>query len=326
MRRRKFIAGLSGAVAWPVVGRAQQTRIPVVGFLSSGSLSQNATLAQAFRRGLADSGYVEGINVAVDYRWADAHFDQLPALAADLVRRQVAVIAASVLPSVFAAKNATQSIPIVFMIGSDPVEMGFVASLNRPGGNLTGVMVLEIGLVAKRLQLLHELVPTATSIALLVNPTNPRGAEAQKKEAQIAARMLGLGLLALNASRPSDIEAAFASLVRQGAGALLIGGDSLFAASRDQLITLAARYAVPVIYFLREFVAAGGLMSYAAESSEAYRQVGIYIGRILQGERPADLPVQQATRIELVINSKTAKELGLTFPTALLVRADEVIE
>ena len=326
MKRREFMALVGGAAAATLrePAHGQQVRFPVVGFLSSGLSQSKSTLS--FLQGLAEYGYFEGTNVSVEYRGAEGYFDQLPTLAADLVRRRVAVIAASVLPAVLAAKGATQSIPIVFVIGSDPVEMGLVASLNRPGGNLTGFTVLEIEFVAKRLELLHELVPAAASIALLVNPANPRGADAQTKQAQIAARTIGLGLLVLKASTPSDMEAAFRSLAQQDAGALLVGGDTFFSTSRDQIVTLAARYAVPVIYFDRDFVAAGGLMSYGGAASDAFRQAGIYAGRILKGERPTDLPVQQSTKVELTINLRTAKALGITVPLTLLGRADEVIE
>ncbi len=326
MRRREFIAGLTGAAAWPLAARAQQPKVPVVGLLRNESVESGRQRVAAFHRGLADIGYFEGRNIGVMYLWEERDYDRLPALAAEMVRREVTVIAAWVLPSVLAAKAATQTIPIVFLIGSDPVEMGLVASLSRPGGNLTGVTVLEIGAAAKRLELVREFVPAASSIALLVNPTNPRGAEAQTKELQIAARAFGVRLLILEANAPSQIEAAFTSLVQQRAGALVVGGDGLFVTCRDQLVTSAARHSVPTIYFGRDFVEAGGLMSYGADPRESYRMLGSYTGRILKGEKPADLPVQQVTKIDLVINVKTAKALGHAIPRILLARAGELIE
>ena len=296
MRRRDFIAGLGSAAAWPIAARAQQSAVPVVGYLGSSSLEKEREFVAAFHRGLAGTGYVEGRNMAIEYRWADGHNDRLPGLAADLVRRQVAVIAApGATQSAIVAKAATQTIPIVFELGTDPVEIGLVASLNRPGANLTGVSELNVDIVAKRLELLHDLVPAATSIAFLSNPTNPVVAGAQTKALQAAARALGLHLLVLNASDPSEFEGAFAKLVQQRAGAVLLTGDALFTGNRESLVALAARHGVPAAYQWREFTAEGGLMSYGASRIDAFRLVGVYVGRILKGEKPADLPVQQAT-------------------------------
>jgi putative tryptophan/tyrosine transport system substrate-binding protein len=330
MRRRDFIAGLGGAAAgWPLAAGAQQPAIPVIGLLSSQSREAGgeSLRLEAFHRGLAETGYVEGRNVAVEYRWAEGQNDRMPALAAELVRRRMAVIATlGTTPGALALKAATQTIPIVFMIGPDPVAAGLVASLNRPGGNLTGVTVNNVEVIAKRLELLHELVPAAKSIAFLINPNNPAATAAETGELQAAARVLGLNLLLLNASTAAEIETAFATLADRRAGALLVSGESFFFAQKEQLIALAARHAVPTIYGNRAFIAAGGLMSYGTDSRAADRLVGVYTGRILKGEKPADLPVQQATRIELAINLKTVKTLGLTVPQSILVRADEVIE
>jgi putative tryptophan/tyrosine transport system substrate-binding protein len=320
MRRREFIPGLGGAVAWPLAARAQQSTLPIIGYLSAGSLDPNREVVAAFQRGLSEIGYVEGRNLAVEYRWAEDHDDQLPALAADLIRRQVAVIVAIPTLAALAAKATTESTPIVFSVGSDPVAIGLVASLNRPGGNLTGISNLLFAVVAKRLQLLHELVPTAPSIAYLVNPTNPVFAEPETRELQGAARTLGVRLLILTASDQSELEAAFATLVRERAGGLVVGGDLLFV----DLVALAARHRVPAIYPLA--TATGGLMSYGPDFHESARRVGIYAGRILKGAKAADLPVQQVTKIELVINLKTAKALGLAIPETLLAIADEVIQ
>jgi putative tryptophan/tyrosine transport system substrate-binding protein len=328
MRRREFITLLGGAAAaWPFAARAQQPALPVVGFLNSESSESWRQEIPAFHRGLAEAGYVEGRNVAIEYRWAESHNNRLPALAAELVRREVAVIVApGSTASALAAKAATQTIPIVFMVGPDPVELGLVASLSRPGGNLTGVGALAVGVVAKRLQLLHELVPAAADIAFLRNPTNPYYSALETRELQAAAGVLGVRLLLLNASSPRDFEAAFANLVAQRAGAFLLGTDPFFITARDQLVALANRYGVPAIYPFREDTAAGGLMSYGASNRDAFRLVGGYTGRILSGNKPADLPVQQVTNIEMAINLKTAKALGLTIPLPLLGRADEVIE
>ena len=327
LKRREFIRLLDGAaVAWPLGARAQQPAIPVVGFLSAGSPGVLHDQVVAFRKGLNESGFIEHRNVGIEFLWAEGQFDRLPALAAELVRRPVAVIAATGGdPSVFAAKAATETIPIVFNLGVDPVNMGVVASLNRPGGNLTGVFQLTSGLEPKRLEFLHELVPTAGVVGALMNPTRP-GAETQLRDVQEAARALGLKIAVANAGSEGDIDTAFATLVQQGAGALLVASDPMFSRRRDMVVALAARHAMPAIYQWREFIAVGGLMSYGTNLADAYRQVGVYTGRILKGEKPADLPVQQSTKIELAINLKTAKTLGLTFPISLLGRADEVIE
>jgi putative ABC transport system substrate-binding protein len=327
MRRREFIAGLGGAAVSPIAPHAQQAAVPVIGWLDPTSPEARRDLVAAFHRGLAESGYVEGRNVTIERRWAYGQNDRLPALAADLVRRQVTVIAAAgSTPGALAAKAATARIPIVFMVGADPIEIGLVASLNNPGGNLTGISLLNAVLAAKRVELLHKLLPAAMSIALLIDPTDPVLSEVETKAVQIAARVLGVHLLVLKASSQSPIEAAFATLVQQRAGALLVGPNAFLITAADQIVALAARYAVPTIYTLREFVVAGGLISYAGDIRSAWRQAGGYTGRILKGEKPADLPVQQVTKIELVINLKTAKVLGLEVPPDVLVRADEVIE
>jgi putative ABC transport system substrate-binding protein len=327
MRRREFISLLgSAAVVGPLTARAQQA-MPVIGFLHSVSFDNLAHLVQSFHQGLKQAGFVEGRNVSIEYRWAEGHYDRLPALAADLVRRQVAVIAApGGTPTALAAKAATATIPIVFLVGVDPVTAGLVASLNQPGGNVTGVSILNVDVVAKRLELLHELVPTAAVIALLVNPTNPVYTEPEIKEARDAAVSLGLQLHVLNASNEGEIDAAFATMVREGAGALVLSPDPFFNGRRVQLAVLEARHAIPVIADRREFVEAGGLMSYGPNLADSNHQVGVLVGRILKGARPADLPVQQVVKIELVINLKTAKTLGLTIPLPMLGRADEVIE
>ena len=326
MRRREFITLLgSGAVASPHLARAQQT-MPVVGFLSAGSPGILRDHVAAFRRGLSETGFIEHGNVGIEYQWAEGQFDRLPAMAAELVRRPVAVITATGGdPSVFAAKAATTTIPIVFNFGLDPVKMGLVASFNRPGGNLTGVATFTSGLEPKRLEFLRELVPTAGVIGALMNPTRP-GAESQLRDVQDAAGALGLQIVVLNASSDRDIDAAFATLVQQRVGALLVASDPFLFNRRAMIVALAARHAVPAIYQWRDFPAIGGLMSYGTSLSDAYRLVGTYVGRILKGEKIADLPVQQSTKVELVINLKTAKALGLTFPISLLGRADEVIE
>jgi putative ABC transport system substrate-binding protein len=326
MRRREFIAGLGSAAAWPVAGRAQQPMVPVIGFLDVGSLETHREFVAGVHRGLSETGYVEGRNLRVEYRWADYHVDRLRALADDLVRRQVAVIVAPQTPSAFAAKAATQSIPIVFLIGIDPVELGLVASLNRPGGNLTGISNLAIALTTKRLELMHKVVPEATSIAFLVNPTAPVTTEPEMRELRVAARTLGVRPLILNASDPSEFEAAFATLVRERAGGLLVSGDTVFLNNYDPLVALAARHRVPTMYPDRKHTAAGGLISYGADRPESFRFVGVYTGRVLKGEKPADLPIIRPTKFELVINLKTANSLGLTVPETLLATADEVIQ
>jgi putative tryptophan/tyrosine transport system substrate-binding protein len=328
MRRRDFITLIGGtAAAWPLMARAQQAAMPVIGYLSARSPVDSVEVLADFRRGLAETGFVEGQNVAIEYRWVEGHYDRLPEMVADLVRRRVAVIAIpNTTASALAAKAATQTIPIVFNVGSDPVAVGLVATLSHPGMNVTGIAMLQTAVTAKRLELLHELVPTAKSVAFLVNPGNPGFAEVEAKEVQQAARGLGVNLLALNASNSSEIDAAFATLVQQQAGALLVGADVFYISRTGQLVALAARHAVPTIYAYLEQGAAGGLMCYGASLTGTQRSVGVYTGRILKGEKPADLPVQQVTKLQLVINMKTAKALGLTFPLSLLGRADEVIE
>jgi len=324
IRRREFIAGLGGAAVWPFAVRAQQQAVPVVGVLNAISSVGRARELVAFRQGLNEGGYVEGRNVAIEHRSANGQYEQLPALAADLVRRRATVIGALGAPAAVAAKAATATIPIVFEVGADPVDLGLLASLSRPGGNITGVANLNSEVGPKKLQLLYELVPTATIIGLLVNPANP-GNEIRTKVMQAAARTLGVEIEVLRASSERDVEEAFARLAQKRVAALVINPDSVFSGGIEQLVALTVRYAMPTIYN-REFASAGGLIGYGVNLADAYRLAGVYTGRVLAGAKPAELPVQQSTRVELVINLKMAKTLGITFPTSLLVRADEVIE
>jgi len=324
MKRREFIALLGGVAAWPLAARAQQ--VPVIGFLSPGFPEPSSFLVTAFREGLKEASYVEGQNVTIEYRWAKGQYDQLQTLAADFVRRQVAVIAATGgTISAQAAKAATATIPIVFNVGDDPIKSGLIVSFNRPGGNLTGVNTQSPALEPKRLGLLSELVPQAAIIAVLLNPTNP-DADLQSRDLQVAATAIGQQLRIFNASSESDLDAAFATLVQRRTDALLVGNDVFFTNRREQIVALAARHAVPTIYAFRQFAESGGLMSYSTNLVEVYRQVGLYVGRILKGEKPADLPVVQPTKFELVINLKTAKTLGIKISDNLLSLADEVIE
>jgi len=323
IRRREVIALVSGAAAWPLAARAQQQAMALVGLLS-GSQLDNRQIG-AVGQGLKETGYIEGRSVAIKYRSADGRFDHLPALAAELVADPAAVIIAVAPSAALAAKAATATIPIVFAIGADPIGLGLVASLNRPGGNVTGVTFLVTALAAKRLELLRELVPSTTVIGFLVNPANPTS-ESQTRDVQAAARALGLNLPIVHVSTERDIDAAFASFVRQGVNAVMVGADALFTARRDQLVELAARHAIPASYALREFVAVGGLMSYGANFNDMLRLAGVYAARILKGEKPAELPVQQTVKFELAINLKIAKALGIEVPPTLLARADEVIE
>jgi putative ABC transport system substrate-binding protein len=326
MRRREFIILLgAGAAAWPVAARAQQT-MPVIGWLGSETRQDEDIRIVPFRQALKELGYTEGQNLAIEYRWAEGRYDRLPALAADLVRRQVAVIVAAGTAASLVAKEATTMIPIVFQMAGDPVQHGLVASLARPGGNMTGVTSLNVEVAPKQLELLHELAPRTAVVALLVNPTHSALAEATTREAQLAADKLGLGLHVLHASAESELDAAFAKSVQLRAGAVVIGPDVFFYSRSARLGALAARHAIPAISPYREFTAAGALVSYGTNVTNQYRQVAVYAGRILKGEKPADLPVEQAVKLELVINLKTAKALGIEVPTALLARADEVIE
>jgi putative ABC transport system substrate-binding protein len=325
MRRRTFISLLGGAAAWPLAARGQQPAMPVVGFPCYASADAFTQRLHAFRQGLGESGYVEGENVAIEFRWADGRYDRLPALAADLVRRRVTAIAAISDSAARAAKGATATIPIVFTVGSDPVKQGLVASLNRPGGNLTGVTNLNVELGQKRVELLHQVIPTASIIFLLVNPAGIN-MESVLRDAQAAAHTLGFQINIVHASTATEIDAAFASMARQQARALAIGADAFFNNRSEQLAALALRHALPAIFQFRDFAAAGGLMSYGGSLLELTRQVGVYTGRVLKGAKPADLPVQQSTKAELVINLRTAKTLGIEVPPMLLARADEVIE
>jgi putative ABC transport system substrate-binding protein len=327
MRRREFITLLGGAaVAWPLGARAQQPALPMVGFINPASPQSYARPLSAFLKGLGETGYVDGHNVAIEYRWAEGRNDRLPAMVADLVHRQVAVIAATSTSAALAAKAANTTIPIVFEMGDDPVRLGLVASLNQPGGNVTGVTQTNVEVAPKRLQLLHEVIPTARVMVLLVNPADPALAEMTTKEVQAAARTLGLELHVLNASTERDFDAVFAKLIQLRAGGLVIGGGPFLISRSEQLAALAARHAVPTIFQYREFAVAGGLLSYGSDIRDSYRLAGVYTGRILKGDKPADLPVQQATKVEMIINLKTAKALGINVPNTLIGRADEVIE
>jgi putative tryptophan/tyrosine transport system substrate-binding protein len=326
LRRREFIALISGAAAWPMTARAQQAAMPVVGYLSAGSRSSSPEPRAAFRQGLKDMGYAEGQNVTIEYQWAEGRYDLLAGMAAEMVARRVAVIAASPSPAALAAKAATSIIPIVFSVGADPVQSHLVANLNRPGSNLTGSTFFTGPLIAKRFELLLELVPKPAFIALLNNPANPGNGTSDVQEAVAAASALGQKINVLNASTAAEIDTAFATLPQQEPRALVIGGDRFLNSRRDQLALLAARYAIPAVYPLRIYVTSGGLMSYGTDSNESARQQGVYVGRILKGEKPAELPVVQPTRFELVINLRAAKAIGLTIPELFLARADEVIE
>jgi putative tryptophan/tyrosine transport system substrate-binding protein len=324
MRRREFITLLSTGAAWPLTARAQP-KVPVVGFLHGASLEGYAPMVSALRQGLSESGYAEGRNVAIEYRWAEGKYDRLPALAAELVQRQVAVIVTGGTPPAFAAKASTSTIPIVINVGIDPVQAGLVASLNRPGGNVTGIAVLTVELARKRLELLHELLQKISAVAMLVNPTSPLTVS-EIRGVRTAADSLGLQLHILNASTEREIEAAFGKLVEVRVGALIVSVDPFLTSQRKQIVALAESRSVPAIYGVREFALAGGLMSYGHDLADAYRQAGIYAANLLKGANPADLPVQQVVRVEFIVNLKTAKALGLTFPITLLGRADEVIE
>jgi len=326
MKRREFITLLGGAaVAWPLAARAQQPAMPVIGFLNQEASELTENNVTGFRKGLSESGFVENQNVTIEYRWAEARYERLPQLAADLVERKVAVIASAFFPATLAAKAATSTIPIVFMSGVDPVAAGLVASLSRPGGNLTGLSNYNTRLIAKRFELLHQAVPRADAVAVLVNPKTPV-AQTIEAEARTAAEALGLRMNLLAASTEDEIDTAFRAAVQRGVGALLVGGDGYFNSRRAQFIALAARHRLPASFDRKEIAMAGGLMSYGMNNFDMYRQVGIYTGQILKGAKPADLPVQQPTKVELVVNLKTAKSLGLELPTSVLLSADEVIE
>jgi putative ABC transport system substrate-binding protein len=328
MNRREFMAFVGGAAAWPLTARAQQTPKPMIGFLHPASAQVDGFAPQfsAFHEGLAELGFEEGRNLSIEYRWAEGHYERLPALAVELVQRQVAVIAIPASTSAaLAAKTATQKIPIVFNIGSDPVEIGLVASLSRPGGNITGVTNLYYLLTAKRLELLHELLPAASLIGLLVNPASSFTA-LETKTVEVTARTLSLQLSVANVSNESDLGAVLANLAQQQVGGVLVGADTIFVPWRAQFVALAERYKLPISYGYRDFAEVGGLMSYGTNRTEGYRQVGLYTGRILKGENPADLPVYQPTKFELVLNLKSARATGIEVPTSLLLRADEVIE
>jgi ABC-type uncharacterized transport system substrate-binding protein len=325
MRRREFIALVGGAATWPLAARGQQM-MPVIGYIDSASLESRRFTLTGFQQGLREVGYADGQNLAIEYRWGNGQYDRLPALAADLVGRDVAaIVTGGGTVTALAAKAATTTIPIVFIVGGDPVEAGLIASLNRPGGNATGVSILTVALVAKRLELLRELVPSASVIPFLVNPASPN-AEVERNEVLAAASMLGIRVPVMHATTEHDIDAIFAALERSRPPAILISTDPFFTSQRNHLVALAAHYAIPAVYAWREYSAAGGLMSYGTNLNEMYRQAGVYSGRILRGTRPEELPVVQPTHFELVINLRTAKSLGLTVPPALLARADEVIE
>jgi len=323
--RRKLLAAFGGAAAWPLAARAQQRAMPVIGFLSPGSLEADTVRINGVRRGLSEFGYVEGQNLAIEYRGAQYQYDHLPALVLDLVSRQVSVIIVVSTTPTLAAKATTKTIPIVFSIGGDPVQFGIVSSLNRPDGNITGVYNLNAAVVGKRLELLHEMLPAARVVALLVNPSSAAG-DVETKELNDAARALGVEVRILNAANENEIDTAFATLAKEPSVPLVVSSDAMFTNQRVRLVVLAARLAIPTIYSYREFSAAGGLMSYGPDLADAYRQVGIYTGRILKGAKPTELPVQQPVKVELVINLNTAKALGITFPLPLLGRADQVIE
>jgi len=326
MRRRDFITLVGGATMWPFAARAQRPTTPVVGFVNAAAQQDYKRQLAAFLKGLAESGYVEGRNVAIEYRWAEGRIDRLPTMMADLIRRQVAVIAATSTPAAIAAKVATATIPIVFETGADPVQLGLVSNLSRPGGNLTGVTQTSVETMPKRLQVLHELVPAARVMALLVNPADANLSDAYIREAQVAARVLGVELHIVKASSETEFDGAFAKVKELRTEGLVISGGALFTGSGERLAALTLRHAVPAAFASREFVAAGGLVAYGSAVADAYRLAGVYTGRILAGDRPADLPVQQATKVEMYINLKTAKTLGINVPNTLIGRADEVIE
>ena len=328
MGRREFISLIGGVAAtWPLAARAQQPAMPVVGFLGAPSAAPYAPYVAAVHQGLKEVGYVEHQNVAMEYRWADSQYDRLPALAADLVSRRVAVIIPiGGAPATVAAKAATSTIPIVFNLGADPVGLGLVTNVSRPGGNITGIAMMTLEMETKRLELLHELAPASSSLAILLNPSNAAQAQTQEREAQRAARVIGRQVLVLKAGTEHEIEGAFAALVRERAGALLVGGDTFFTSQAVLFVVLTAHYSIPTVYPFRSYVDAGGLMSYGSSLLDAYRQTGVYAGRVLNGEKPGDLPITQPTKFELIINLKTARAVGIAIPPSLLARADEVIE
>jgi len=326
MQRRELITLIGAAAAWPLIARAQQPAMPVIGFVNAASRQGWARPLAAFLKGLGETGFVDGKNVAIEYRWAEGHLDRLSAMAADLVERRVAVIAATTTSAALAAKAATTTIPVVFETAADPVQLGFVSSLSRPDGNLTGVTQLTVGLVPKELELLHEILPTARTMAMLVNPADAALAETETRETLAAARTLGVDLHVLKASSEQEFEAAFEKAAQMRAGGLVIATSALFTSHSSQLAALATRHAVPAVYKGREFAAAGGLMGYGSDITDSYHIAGVYTGRILKGDKPADLPVRQATKVELIINLKTAKALGINVPNTLVGRADEVIE